>query len=599
MTSAQMSAGIAAVYCTLVRYLRMLTNSLIAGALAAAYVVILILHLNPTLPVTWAAVTPLSVRVGGFYAVYLTAIAYVLLVLRQLLGRDPFSPAWLSVDVLAWSGCVAASAGASVMWANVRTFGLVLETTTIQALSASAIVLAVVAVLLFVIALGQRRRTGRRFWATAVAVLVAASVVIPTALRWRATAGPVEGRTPGGALEMLPPLGGAPRVTVIALDAGSLEMITSATSEGRLPNFGRMLDSGAIAHLATLHPTSPEAVWAAIATGKFPQKNGVRSGAVYRLAGRPGDDPIRLLPDYCFATGLLRFGVLTQEPLTSEALRANALWTILSAAGLSVGVVNFPLTYPSPSVQGFVLSDAYLRLSALPSGVHDSASLYPPSLEPEAAAVLQAVDDGSLLPAALRDLAERHRVPARLDRIYERLHQALTSAHPVQVSLLRFQSLDQSGHYFLRYAMPFRFGDVTDEERRRYGGMLEAHYAIVDEAIGRAIAELGPDDLLLVVSGYGMEPLSVGKRLLEQVIGDPEISGSHESAPDGFLMAYGAAVARARQLRRAAIVDVVPTILYFLGLPVARDMDGYARPDLFRTEFTEERPITFIPSYDK
>jgi hypothetical protein len=64
-------------------------------------------------------------------------------------------------------------------------------------------------------------------------------------------------------------------------------------------------------------------------------------------------------------------------------------------------------------------------------------------------------------------------------------------------------------------------------------------------------------------------------------------------------MAYGASVVRAKQLRRASIVDVLPTILYFLGLPVARDMDGYARPDLFVSSFTDERPITFIPSYDK
>ena len=37
--------------------------------------------------------------------------------------------------------------------------------------------------------------------------------------------------------------------------------------------------------------------------------------------------------------------------------------------------------------------------------------------------------------------------------------------------------------------------------------VLEHHYAIIDETVGRAMAALGPDDLLLVVSGYGMEPL--------------------------------------------------------------------------------------------
>ena len=37
----------------------------------------------------------------------------------------------------------------------------------------------------------------------------------------------------------------------------------------------------------------------------------------------------------------------------------------------------------------------------------------------------------------------------------------------------------------------------------------------------------------------------------------------------------------------------------FLGLPLGRDMDGYARTDLFQPAFTEERPITFIPTYDR
>ena len=128
---------------------------------------------------------------------------------------------------------------------------------------------------------------------------------------------------------------------------------------------------------------------------------------------------------------------------------------------------------------------------------------------------------------------------------------------------------------------------------------MESHYGFIDEAIGRALAALGPEDLLLVVSGYGMEPLGFGKRALEQVLGDPELSGTHEGAPDGFLLAYGAAVAKIRQLRRASIVDVVPTILYYLGLPIGRDMDGYARTDVFRPAFTEEHPITFIPTYER
>jgi hypothetical protein len=76
------------------------------------------------------------------------------------------------------------------------------------------------------------------------------------------------------------------------------------------------------------------------------------------------------------------------------------------------------------------------------------------------------------------------------------------------------------------------------------------------------------------------------------------MSGTHERAPDGFLLAYGTAVEPGRH-ERGSIVDVTPTVLYYLGLPVGRDMDGYARADLFRTAFTSGRPIAFIPTHNK
>jgi hypothetical protein len=95
-----------------------------------------------------------------------------------------------------------------------------------------------------------------------------------------------------------------------------------------------------------------------------------------------------------------------------------------------------------------------------------------------------------------------------------------------------------------------------------------------------------------------MEPLSVGKRVLERFVGDSGLSGSHERAPDGFAIAYGRHVAKGH-LPRASVVDIVPTVLYYYGLPIARDLDGFARTDIFTTSFTGRRPITFIPHYDR
>jgi hypothetical protein len=580
------------------RYLRMLSNSLLAGVLATGYVVVLVLQLNPSLPLSPARLMPLATTIGLFYAVHLTVIFYILLVVRQILATEVFSPAWVSVGVLVWLGAAAAAAGAALIWGNLQTFTLVLEPAATREMATSALALLVTSALFVCLALARAQfgRRARAWCALLVVPIAAASLAVPLALRGRGEPRLLEARP----IEMTAAVSAAERsarVMIVAIDAGSLQFITSATTEGRLPNFGRILDAGAMMHLATLHPTSAEAVWTAVATGKWPQKNGVRSASDYRLA--QGGELVQLLPDYCFAHRLVRFGFLVEEPHTSAALRTRTLWSILSTLGIRVGVVGWPLTDPAPSVRGYLVSDTYHRVASAPIGLEGSSAVYPPDVQADALAALEvaAAEHADVLPASGLDL--RFETPGRTDRAYDRIAQALGRTRPAQVTVVRYQSLDAIGHYFLRYAMPAQFGDVTDEERRRLGSVLERHYMVIDEAIGRAIAALGPDDMLLVVSGYGMEPLGLGKRVLELMIGDPDVSGTHETAPDGFLMAYGAPVARVRLPNRASVVDVVPTLLYFLGLPIGRDMDGYARTDLFQRSFTDERPITFIPTYDR
>jgi hypothetical protein len=581
----------------------MLSNSLAAGGLATCYVLVLVLQLNPGLQLSSADLVPLATTIGQYYLLHLSALCYAMLVVRQVFARELFSPAWISVAVLSWLGATAAAAGSALMWANISTFSLVLQPETVRAMTLGAIALALSSVCFAVIAIVRRgaEPDGRRRLAAAVVLVALGSVAVPVGLRGNARTLPIDaerGPDPAADLPDAPTPERSAKVTIIAIDAGSLDLISRIAAEGRLPNFGRILDSGAVMHMATLHPTSAQAVWTAVATGKLPQKNGVRSASVYRLP--PGGNALRLLPDFCFANGLVRLGFLIEEPQTSAAVRARTLWSVLSTHGVEVGVVNWPLTYPAPRVRGYLVSDLYVRRALTPMGIDDPQLVYPPELQYETLATMRALLEApaSLPRVSGGALADRHQVSGRIDRIHDRLFQTIASSRPSQVTIVRHESLDSIGHYFLRHALPSNFGDVTDEERREFGMVLENHYGLIDEAIGRAIATLDADDLLLVVSGYGMEPLGLGKRLVERLIGDPEVSGTHEAAPDGFLMAYGAPVAAGRHLTRASVVDIVPTTLYFLGLPIGRDMDGYARTALFRPAFTDEHPITYIPSYE-
>ena len=268
------------------RYLRMLSNSLVAALLGASYVTMLVLQLNPTMPLYPPRLVPLALTVGVFYAAHLTVIFYVWLVVRQVFARELFSPAWTSVAVLSSLGAAAAAAGAALMWANLRTFTLVLPDDSVNEIARGMLALIASACLFVVV--GQLRAQfphQRRVWALLLVLVAAASIVVPLSLRGRARV-PVLQARPLDAIVDTATTERPSRVTILAIDAGSLDFITGAAADGRLPNFGRILDAGAVMHLATIHPTSAEAVWTAVATGKLPQKNGVRSAARLRSVPR-------------------------------------------------------------------------------------------------------------------------------------------------------------------------------------------------------------------------------------------------------------------------------------------------------------------------
>ncbi len=580
------------------RYLRMLSNSAIAGAVAAAYLALLVLQLNPVPSLRAAATWWLAATILAGYGIHLTALFYAIIVVRQLLATETLSPGWFSVQLLA-SLCAGASTAAAVlMWLNLRGFRVTLDDDAAQrmTLGASAMTACAVAFLLLAIVRYSVGRRSAPAGGLAVATVAALSLALPLIARGSGEP-PLPPAHRSAATIPIVDRGVGSRVWLIGIDGASLDIISPAAADGRLPSFGRLLDGGASLHLATLRPTQPAPVWTAVATGKLPAKNGVRSAATYRAAA--GGGSIDLLPDFCFAHALVSAGLFAETTQTSAAVRAAPLWAILSRAGVSTAIVRWPLTWPAQPVVGALVSDEFHRAADLSLPFEESRVTFPPDLELALRArprseVVAATSAASTVPGD--DYPGG--APLALDRVYVSVADWLEDERPGAFVALRLQGLDIVSHYFLRHALPRAFGDVSEAERQQYGQVLEQYYRYVDGEIGRVIDRLRPSDLLLVVSPFGMQPLSPAKRLLEHSLGNASLSGSHERAPDGFLLAYGAHVKRGR-LNRGSVVDVAPTVLYFLDLPVGRDMDGFARADIFSREFTAERPIAYIPSYER
>lgn len=583
------------------RYLRMLSNSVIAAGVASGYLTALVLQLNPSVAIDPATLIPLALVLFLAYGANLTVLFYALIVLRQILAVEVLSPGWLSVRLLSWLCTIAAAGGAGLMWLNLLGFQDVLDPETRNRMFGGATLVTVSGLVFLLLGLAHLGRRGGRASATILSATMVLSVGAPLMARGPAR----QPASPAPPTTSVPDTVSAPperRITMLMFDGASLDVISPAVAAGRLPNIARIFDQGAVMHLATLRPTQAEPVWSAVATGRYPMYNGVRSALIYRVLG---STPIQLLPDYCYAQALVTLGFLTEEAQTASHLSARPIWSILSDRGAGVGVIGWPLTEPAQAVSGFMVSDAFHRLPEPELALDSTSSVFPPELlatlraarqspaNPDPVTLVSAM--GAPQPVSDYDV-RRDRAPLIADRVHLQLLSALPS--DLHLVAVRFPGIDAVGHRFLRYADPSAFGDVSEEDQQRFGLVLEQYYGFVDTLVGRAMERLVPGDLLLVVSAFGMEPLSPGKRVLEILAGNPQISGTHERAPDGFVLAFGDPVARGRPAR-ASVVDLAPTILYFLGLPAGRDMDGFARIDLFTSAFTSDKPVTYIPSYGR
>jgi arylsulfatase A-like enzyme len=109
----------------------------------------------------------------------------------------------------------------------------------------------------------------------------------------------------------------------------------------------------------------------------------------------------------------------------------------------------------------------------------------------------------------------------------------------------------------------------------------------VDEALGRILAAESDSIRLIVLSDHGFrENREAGRNS----------SGWHR--PAGLLLANGPGVRAGALLEPGSVIDVAPTVLYSLGLPVADDFDGSPALDLFTEAFRRAHPVERIASWE-
>jgi len=355
------------------------------------------------------------------------------------------------------------------------------------------------------------------------------------------------------------------RVTLLGLEGLSFDFILPLIAEGKLPNFAALMETGAWGRLEGFTPNDPFILRHTLITGKSPGKHRRISDVRYSMPGLRRR--LEIVPRFILFRQLTRFKLLTIEP-NDDISRVKDLWRIAADSGLSALAFDslLPETAPPPPS---------------PSKNDKTFNAFFKDFQVETSPLFDGARRALLRDAEAEDLAFRLKAE-RQPRVFSLVLNGLNAVESV----------------FYRYSIPEAFGDIKQEEILRYGPVIGKYYQYYDQIIGKTMAALKDDELLVVYSPHGIEPLPFWKRMVEWILGNSDVSAYHEQAPDGAVFFFGRGVDRGKNAEAVKIVDILPTLLYFLRLPVGKDMDGVVRGTLFTREFTQENPVFTITSYE-
>jgi predicted AlkP superfamily phosphohydrolase/phosphomutase len=144
------------------------------------------------------------------------------------------------------------------------------------------------------------------------------------------------------------------------------------------------------------------------------------------------------------------------------------------------------------------------------------------------------------------------------------------------------QGIDSTAYESVRAMLMERLCQLTDPET---GGRVVTQVWTREEAFQGAQREMAPDLTLSLRDGGFVSILKSHVVLKPR----PEVVGTHR--PQGIFMAKGPEIRRALSLPALSITDVAPTLLYTLGLPIPKDLEGHVAEQIFEPAALQARPI--------
>lgn len=266
------------------------------------------------------------------------------------------------------------------------------------------------------------------------------------------------------------------KLIVIGLDGGTFSILDPLMQEGKLPNIENLVKEGVRGELLSTMPPVTGPAWASFMTGKSPGAHGLF-------------DFVRPFPN-----DFRRYVV------NYNHIKSKTLWSLLSENGKKIGVMNVPLTYPPPAVNGFLIS------GMLTPGIQ-SQYTYPATLAQE---LEEKFGQYTL------DIWWQHYGPEGIKTFLKDLMDCTDKRGEITLHLMQsrqwdffmtvFIGTDRIQHALWNFLFPGD-GKTLSKTEKEIRELIIRYYQKVDDIIGRIVNRLDETGNLMIMSDHGFGPL--------------------------------------------------------------------------------------------
>lgn len=353
---------------------------------------------------------------------------------------------------------------------------------------------------------------------------------------------------------------GAPQrsLLVIGVDGIDLNLLLANATRLRLQRLEGLRGSSSWGITSPQRPFLYRSLWTTTATGSTPRTHGVKGHTGWKLPPQ-SPQPILLLPWTPIGSkGMLPWGLA--QPVAPPPSRVPPMWSRL-APGSDVALsISWPGLWAGadqpeqPGASELDAVDADFRAS-----LHTALEPFPSHRR-------------AVWTAVLEDLA---RAQLALDR---------ADAHRPAVIWVQQRAMAE----VRRRLEPGRPEDVSER------AVIDLVLELLDSVVGRLVDAMPDDTVVALIAPYGYEEPDAWERLRRLAGFAATWNASPARCPDGLLYLHGSGVRVGRRHAPCELGDLVPTVCYLLGLPLADDMEGRVILEAIDPAYLQETPLWVI-----